>query len=72
MGWAMAFSPCCVCERCFGYNPRAVPSTSAVTGTKEPVCEPCMDRVNERRRSLGIEPVTIMRDAYAPVDEDDL
>jgi hypothetical protein len=72
MGWTMAFSPCCVCGKCFGYNPRRVPSTSAITGIKEPVCEPCMGRVNERRRSLGIEPVIIMCDAYAPIAEDDL
>jgi GH24 family phage-related lysozyme (muramidase) len=36
--------------------------------TGEPVCELCMGLINDRRRSLGLEPVTNMRDAMADGD----
>lgn len=72
MGYVLAFSPCLLCGKVFGYNPHKVPSSSALTGTREPVCAGCMGRMNVKRRELGLEPFPIEPDAYEPCDEQEL
>lgn len=72
MGFVTCMSPCIVCHQVFSYNPHRVPSTSVVTGTREPVCRDCMNRINERRKEKGLAPFPILSDAYEPLDEREL
>jgi hypothetical protein len=71
-GYVLAWSPCLTCHRVFGYNPHRVPSSSAVTGSREPVCRSCMDRINAKRAELGLEAFTIHPDAYDALPEEEL
>jgi hypothetical protein len=70
MAWRIAYSPCICCGIFFSYNPDRVPSTRAITGDREPVCETCMHRINERRRASGAEPFAILPGAYEPGEVD--
>ena len=78
MAYATVFSPCVNCGRLFGYNPRRVPSIP-VNGVKEPVCRPCIDAENARRRAAmiasGID-LELLPDphpeAYEPIHESEL
>jgi hypothetical protein len=72
MGYAVAMSPCIVCKEPFCYNPHKVPSTSAITGTREPVCRFCMEMINEKRVKNGMPPFQIQPDAYDPIPEEEL
>lgn len=71
-GYVLAFSSCVCCRNVFSYNPKKVPSTSAVTGTREPVCEKCMSYINRKRVTLGIPPLVVHPDAYEPLPEEEL
>lgn len=71
-GYVMAFSPCVCCQNIFGYNPHRVPSTSAFTGTREPVCSDCMDKINTKRATLGLPAFPVNADAYEAIDETEL
>ena len=71
-GWVIAMGACISCHRVFGFNPNSVPSSSALTGRREPLCRECMDRINATRVKLGLEPVAILPDAYAPLPEGEL
>lgn len=68
----MAFGHCIACGRTFGFNPLRVPSSTALTGEREPVCEACMGKINALRRSRGLEPFAIAPDAYEPVEASEL
>jgi hypothetical protein len=68
-GYVMAFSPCLICKVPFGYNPLSVPSSSAVTGSREPICASCVARLNVLRVEKGLAPIVPAADAYAPVEE---
>lgn len=72
MGYVFATSACICCGRVFSYNPHRVPSTSAFTGSREPVCRSCMDVINEKRAEQGMEPFAIQPDAYEPMPEEEL
>lgn len=72
MGYALAMSPCLGCGRVFSYNPMRVPSCSAVTGKREPICQACVDRINPERIKNGLEPIVPHRDAYEACDESEL
>jgi hypothetical protein len=72
MGYVMVMSPCIGCGQPFSYNPTLVPSCSAVTGKREPICEACVERVNPMRIANGLEPIVPHRDAYEPVHESEL
>jgi hypothetical protein len=72
MGFAFCMGPCITCGRPFSYNPLRVPSTSAITGTREPVCRSCMDFINTKRETMGLTPFPIFDDAYEAVSEDEL
>lgn len=71
-GYVLAWSPCIACGRVFSYNPHRVPSSSAVTGQREPICQPCMHRLNAKRKEMGLEPFQIHQDAYEPLPEEQL
>lgn len=72
MGFVTAFSPCLTCKQIFGYNPHKVPSSSAVTGTREPICQNCINLINRKRIDIGLDPFIISPDAYKPLPEEDL
>jgi hypothetical protein len=72
MGFVFCMGPCITCHQVFSYNPVRVPSTTAFTGTREPVCRSCMDKINEKRAELGMPAVEIFDDAYEPAAEDEL
>lgn len=72
MGYAFATSPCLGCGRVFSYNPARVPSCSAVTGQRAPICEACVESVNPSRVKNGLEPIVPHPDAYAPCEENEL
>jgi hypothetical protein len=72
MGYVLAWSPCIGCGRVFGYNPHRVPSCSAVTGKREPICQDCVDGVNPIRIKNGLEPIIVKPDAYEALPEDEL
>lgn len=71
-GYVFCMGACIACGRPFAFNPHRVPSTSAVTGSREPVCRSCMDWINRKRRELGLEPFQIEADAYEPMAEAEL
>lgn len=72
MGYAIAIAPCIFCKVPFGFNPHTVPSTSAITGKREPFCESCLARVNEARKAQGQEPFVAPAGAYEPIEESQL
>jgi hypothetical protein len=72
MGYVTAMSPCVGCGRTFSYNPVLVPSCSAVTGKREPICEDCVVRVNLMRVKNGLEPIVPHPDAYSACHEEEL
>lgn len=71
MGFAFAMAPCFGCGRLFTFNPVRVPSI-IVNGTREPVCQICVDRVNPMRRANGLPEIVPLPDAYDECDESEL
>jgi len=71
-GYVYATSECLGCKRVFSYNPLRVPSCSAVTGKREPICLDCVHRINPMRIKNGLAPIIPHRDAYEPAREDEL
>lgn len=71
-GYVLAWSACLSCGTIFGYNPRRVPSSSALTGEREPICRSCMARINAKRKGMGLEPFAIHPEAYEPLPEEEL
>jgi hypothetical protein len=72
MGYDLAHSACIGCGRIFSYNPHRVPSCSAVTSKREPICRDCVERVNPLRIANGLEPIVPAPDAYDAIDEGEL
>jgi hypothetical protein len=71
-GFAIAMGECIVCKRLFSFNPVRVPSTVAMTGKREPICEGCITLVNAGRRKNGLPEWPIFPDSYEPVEESEL
>lgn len=71
MGFALCTSPCIGCGRLFNYNPMRVPSLR-VNGSREPVCQTCVDRANPVRIAKGLPPIVPLPDAYDACDESEL
>lgn len=63
-----AIGNCVGCHQPFSFNPEKVPSTSAVTGTREPICQHCVQAVNPIRIKNGLEPIVPLPGAYAPTE----
>ena len=72
MGYVIATGPCAVCGAVFGFNPKRVPSTSAITGKKEPICKKCIETINKKRVAIGNEPWPVYDDAYKSIREEEL
>lgn len=71
-GYVFVTSACLSCGRLFSYNPHLVPSSSAITGKREPICPNCMGAINAKRRQMGLEPFPIMEGAYDAMPEEQL
>jgi len=72
-GYALAFGACIACGNVFSFNPMRVPSSTAVTGKREPICETCFARINEKRKAMGLEPFAPpLPGAYEACDESEL
>lgn len=69
--YAFACSACYGCKRTFTYNPVRVPSIN-INGSREPICQVCVDRVNPRRIANGLEPIVPHPDAYGACHESEL
>lgn len=67
-GYAIAVAPCICCRVPFGFNPLTVPSSTAMTGTREPICLACIAVINAKREAAGLPPFPIAADAYEPVE----
>lgn len=72
MGYALAHGACIVCARLFSFNPVRVPSTTAITGQREPICQDCVWRLNPLREAKGLAPIVPAPDAYDACDESEL
>lgn len=72
MGYALAIGECIGCQRVFSFNPVLVPSCSAVTGKREPICAGCVERVNPMRIKNGLEPIVPHPDAYFACHDEEL
>ncbi len=72
MGYMMAVGNCIGCGKVFTFNPARVPSCSAVTGKREPICQVCVDRVNPVRIKNGLQPIVPAPDAYDACDESEI
>jgi len=72
MGYALASGRCIGCDQIFSFNPVRVPSSSAVTGEREPICEACVVRINAVRKKKGLPPVVPLPGAYEAADESEL
>lgn len=71
-GYVHAMGPCIGCGKIFAFNPVKVPSCSAVTGKREPICADCVARVNPIRKANGLEPIVPMPGAYDACDESEI
>lgn len=72
MGYVLAHGNCIGCGRVFSFNPMRVPSCSAVTGTREPICLGCVERVNPMRIKNGLPPIVPLPGAYEAADESEM
>lgn len=70
-GYAFMVSPCVGCGRVFTYNPHRVPSIT-VRGSREPICQACVDAVNPTRVANGLDPIVVLPDAYDAIPEEEL
>lgn len=68
-GYYLAFGSCIGCGRPFSFNPELVPSSSAVTGKREPICPNCLASINAYKREHGMPEWTPPRGAYEPAPE---
>lgn len=66
-GYATLVSPCFSCKRIFSANPRKVPSYHG-----EPICKPCIEKVNRNRTASGRPLWPVAADAYEPCPEGEL
>lgn len=67
MAYMQAIGQCFGCGRVFAFNPDLVPSIRASqTGTREPVCETCINTANKRRRESGLPEIVPLPGAYDP------
>lgn len=75
MGFALAIGNCVVCTKIFDFNPHLVPSLRGnlsaegklqldPDGARLPICNSCMQIINEELERHGIEPFRIPPGAY--------
>lgn len=66
-GFAFAMGTCLACKKTFTFHPSFVPALGG-----EPVCESCMELVNEKRKAMGLDPHPIHPRAYDVAEENEL
>ena len=71
MGYAMVMAECLVCKKLFSMNPVKVPSFR-VDGVRRPICQPCIEHVNDAREKAGSPRFVIAANAYEAGDEREL
>jgi hypothetical protein len=71
MGYALCTSVCIGCKRIFSYNPVRV-SSIRINGTREPICQACVDLANPKRVANGLDPIVPEPDAYTACPEEEL
>lgn len=71
MSYALCHGYCIGCGQLFAFNPVRVPSIT-IRGTREPICQTCVDRVNPTRVVNGLAPIVPAPDAYDACDETEL
>ena len=64
MGYMSLIAPCFLCRKVFASNPNKVPSVK-----NEPICEDCIERVQEARKRQGMRPFPVPPGAYEPAEE---
>jgi hypothetical protein len=79
MGYAFVTGICFGCGQPFGYHPYKVPSIRVnaqgqqdPNGTRQPVCQACVDRANPERMKNGLDPIEVLPGAYEPFEESEL
>lgn len=70
-GWVSCIAPCIGCGQPFAFHPHRVPSV-VVNGSREPICQSCVDQANPRRIAEGLEPIVPLPGAYEPCPEEEL
>lgn len=72
--WAMGL--CWGCRQLFSFNPLKVPSFKigpdnkpSEDGVRQPICENCFDRFNQRRVAAGLPRLVALPGAYEPAEE---
>lgn len=58
-----AIAACLGCNRMFSFDPMLVPSV-LLAGVPQPVCKPCLDRVNGYRGQIGLPEIAAPPGAY--------
>jgi hypothetical protein len=71
MGYALCHGFCVGCGGLFSFSPTRVPSV-LISGSREPICQACVNRVNPVRIKGGLEPIVPLPGAYEPTDESEL
>lgn len=79
MGHAFLIGICFGCKQPFNFHPHKVPSIRVndqglqdPNGTREPICQTCVDVVNPGRVQLGLAPIEVPPGAYEPFDESEI
>jgi len=73
MGYVFITSACFGCGQIFSYHPNRVPSIrNPATGSREPICRVCVERVNPMRVKNGLDPIVPLPGAYEPADENEV
>jgi len=64
MPYMSVIAPCFLCGVVFASNPSKVPSVD-----NQPICESCMERVQEARKRQGMRPFPVPPGAYDGAEE---
>lgn len=70
-GFVTVIGSCCSCGKIMGFNPNTVPSYR-VNGVREPLCEDCVQKINERRRANNLPVISYDKDAYTGCPEEEI
>jgi hypothetical protein len=69
--YGFVLAPCFGCNNPFTFNPMLVPSVT-VEGTRRPICQSCVTRVNPSRKKNGLEPIVPLPGAYEVFEDGEL
>jgi len=64
-GYVFAVAPCFGCKQLFSFDPHLVPSIP-IKGSREPICQACVDLANPIRAANGLLPIVVLPGAYEP------